>query len=126
MMVAAVCVLAMPIDARQDDARIAAAEAAAKSWSATPEGRQFGEAIGGAFGREHSKTVGACVKSTPRPSLANFSLLLRVNAAGVVEEALVTPGTNVSTCVQGKLAQWKAATPPRAGWVKVNVNLTRK
>ena len=112
--------------ALSDDECIAA-EAAAKADAATPTGERYQETVGQAFGKDHGVTVGQCAKTTKRPDLSDFGLLLRVGATGVVEEVLVKPRTNLSGCVQGKLAGWKVPEPPHAGfWVKVAVSLKRK
>ena len=103
------------------------AEAAAKDHSATPEGKQYGETVGQAFGREHGVTVGQCAKAAKRPDLTDFVLLLRIETTGVVDEVLAKPRTSLSGCMQGKLARWKVPRPPHAGfWVKIAVNLKRK
>ena len=112
--------------ARADD-QTAAAEAAAKADAATPEGEKYQESVGRAFGKEHGATVGECARSTRRPDLSDFVLLLRVAAAGVVQEVLVKPRTNLSGCVQARLTGWKLTPPPRAGfWVRIQVDLKRK
>ncbi len=109
------------------DDEITAAEAAAKAGAATTEGRKLEESLGQAFGRDHGVTIGGCAKAARRPDLADFELFLRLDAVGVVERALVRPATNVSDCVQRKLAGWKATVPPHAGfWVRVGVKLKRK
>jgi hypothetical protein len=114
-----------PIALSSDQTSVA--EAAAKDNAATPDGRKYGETVGQAFGREHGVTVRECAKSIKRPELSDFDLFLRIEPTGGVEEVLVKPRTNISSCIQGKLARWKAPRPPHAGfWVKIAVNLKRK
>jgi hypothetical protein len=113
--------------AHADDERIVAAEAAAKADAATAAGGKYDETVGQAFGKDHGPTIGRCAKAAKRPDLSDFDLFLRVDATGVVEEVLVKPATNISGCVQTKLAGWKVPPPARAGtWVKVSVKLKRK
>jgi hypothetical protein len=110
----------------QGQDRLPAAIAAAADNANTPDGKKFTEAVGQAFGREHKSTIQSCAKSVRRPDLSSFSLLLRVNGTGVVDQALVKPRTNLSGCVQGKVTEWKAGVPPREDyWVKIDVNLKR-
>ena len=106
---------------------VAAAESAAKAGAEEPQGKAFGEALGQAFGRVHAGTIQKCAKETKRPDLSDFSLLLRVDGDGIVDQALVKPATNLATCVQGKVVRWRTPAPPRAGfWVNVAVSLKRK
>ena len=106
---------------------VAIATAAASAGAETPEGKKFGASVGEAFGRVHGTTIQGCAKGTKRPDLSNFDLFLRIGGAGVVEEALVKPSTNLATCVQREMKGWRILAPPRAGlWVKVAVNLKRK
>jgi hypothetical protein len=106
---------------------VSAAEFAAKVGAEEPEGKAFGESLGQAFGRAHSATIQRCAKETKRAELSDFALLLRVDGAGLVDQALVKPVTNLATCVQGKMVGWKATVPPHPGfWVNVSVNLKRK
>ena len=106
---------------------VSVAESAAKADAETAEGKDFGEALRQAFGRDHAATIQRCAQETKRPDLSNFDLFLRVDGAGVVDQALVKPGTNLAACVQGKMPGWRVSVPPHAGfWVKVSVNLKRK
>lgn len=100
------------------------ATSAAEADAASAEGRKFGEALGKAFGKEHGRTVGQCAKEAKRADLSNFDLFVRVDAAGVVDQALVAPATTLAICVRGRMPGWKVGAPPHAGfWVKVAVNL---
>ena len=57
----------------------------------------------------------------------DHAVFLRVDATGVVDQALVNPATTLSTCVEGKMPGWKASAPPAAGhWVEVGVKLKGK
>ena len=104
-----------------------AAQVAAKAEAETPEGRSFAETVGVAFGKEHGTTVARCAGETKRPDLSDFELLIRVKASGSVDQALVTPGTNLGECVRERLKGWKVGEPPRdAFWVSVQVNLKPK
>ena len=106
---------------------LSAAESAAKAGAETAEGKKFGEVLGQTFGREHGVTIQRCAKETKRPDLSDFDLFLRIDGAGVVEQAWVKPGTNLATCVQSKVVGWKTSLPPHAGfWGRVGVNLKRK
>jgi hypothetical protein len=112
--------------ARGEDA-FTAAEAEAKAGADTPEGKKFAEAVGAAFGREQSAAFSRCAKETKHPDLSNFELLLRVDAAGNVDQALAKPATNLAECVRAAVKSWKVGAPPRPGvWVKVAVNLKKK
>ena len=107
--------------------QLAAAESAAKAGAETAEGKMFEDAVGQAFGRDHGGTIQQCAKNAKRGDLSNFIVLLRVAGTGVVDQALVSPATTLSTCVKGKMPGWKASAPPAAGyWVKVGVNLKGK
>jgi len=107
--------------------QISQAETAAKADAGTEEGKTFGEALAQAFGREHGSTIQRCAKEAKRPDLSNFDVFLRLDGAGVVDQALVEPATALATCVREKLPGWKSSAPPHAGfWVKVDVNLKRK
>lgn len=109
----------------QDD--FAAAEAEAKADADTADGKKFAEALGESFGREHGRTIQQCAKQSKRPDLSNFDILVRVDAAGLVDQALAKPTTTLATCVVGKLPGWKTSVPPHAGfWVKIGVNLKSK
>jgi len=103
------------------------AEAAAKAGSESAEGKKFGDDLGEAFGREQASTIQRCAKVTKRPDLSNFDLFVRVDGAGVVDQALVNPPTNLAVCVRDTMPGWKVPAPPQAGfWVKVGVNLKSK
>jgi hypothetical protein len=105
----------------------ARADAEAEAFAATPEGKEYGEAVGRSFGRDHAATINRCAKTTKRPDLSKFDLLLRIDATGVVQEVLVKPETNLAVCVSRALKGWKVAAPPRPdAWVKVAVALKRK
>lgn len=124
-LLAALC--ATPALQALSDEPTAAAEAAAKANAGTPAGEEYRKAVGQAFGKDHAATVGQCAKAVKRPQLTDFDLFLRVDGGGGVGEVLVQPRTNLSGCVQGKLAGWKVPEPPQAPfWVKVAVNLKRK
>ena len=108
-------------------AEISQARSAAEADSETAEGKKFGEAVAQAFGREHGSTIQRCAKETKRPDLSDFNLFLRLDGAGVVDQAFEEPATALATCVREKMPGWKVSAPPHAGfWVKVDVNLKRK
>jgi len=118
---------AMPATGGGEEDPFTRADTEAKALTATPEGKDYGEAVGRAFGRDHAATINRCARTTKRPDLSNFDLLLRIDAAGVVQEALVKPGTNLAACVCGALKGWKVAPPPRSdAWVRVGIALKRK
>ena len=107
--------------------QISQARSAAEADAATAEGKKFGEALAQAFGREHSSTIQRCAKETKRPDLSDFDLFLRVDEAGVVDQAFEEPATALATCVREKMSGWKVSVPPHAGvWVKVDVSLKPK
>ena len=106
---------------------ISTVETAAKAGAETAEGKKFGDELGQAFGREHASTIRRCAKVTKRPDLSNFDLFVRVDGAGVVDQALVNPATNLATCVKDAMPGWKVSAPTQAGfWVKVGVVLKGK
>lgn len=103
---------------------VAVAEAAAKANAATPAGKSYVEELGRAFGREHSRTVGACARATRRPNLTNFELFIQAERDGRVLSVLATPETNLSTCVRDRLKAWKVPAPPGAAyWARIDVLL---
>jgi hypothetical protein len=105
----------------------ATADAQARAGSKTTAGKAHAELVGKNFGLEHSVTIQRCAKETKRPDLIAFDLLMRFDASGVVQEALVKPETNLARCVQGKMVSWRTAEPPETvSWVKVQVNLKKK
>jgi hypothetical protein len=105
----------------------ARADAEAEAFAATPEGKEYGEAVGRAFGRDHAATINRCAKSTKRPDLSDFDLLMRIDATGVVQDVLVKPETNLAVCVGRVLKGWKVEPPPRPdAWVKVEVVLKKR
>jgi hypothetical protein len=109
------------------DERWSTAETAAISEWKTSEGKSYGKALEQAFSKDHSATIGACAKETEKPDLSNFTLLLRLDASGVVESAMVKPATNLSVCLEGKMKGWKSIPPPHAGfWAKLEVKLKSK
>ena len=106
---------------------LAAAESAADTAAATPEGKKYQDEVATAFGRDQGKSIQDCASEVKRPDLSDFRVFVRVSAAGQVEEALVKPSTTLAVCLQGKLKGWKLAAPPRGGqWVSVEVKLKRK
>ena len=124
-LLAALLMVPVPVAVGQDP--VAVAESEATTDAASAEGKTFSDVVGQAFGREHAVTIQQCAKSAKRRDLANFDVLLRIDGSGVVDQALVTPATSLSICVQGKLTGWKISVPPRAGfWAKVAVNLKGK
>jgi hypothetical protein len=121
-----VLVLAPQVAARAQDAW-AAAKAQADAFEASAAGKPFVEAVGKAFEREHSATFSVCAKEVRRPDLSDFTLLLKVVGDGLVSEALAQPGTNLASCICGKLQGWKVSPPPGAdAWVKIEVHLKPK
>jgi len=116
--------LAPPGSAAEQDP-VAAAESAAQADAETAEGKKFGEALGQAFGREHGSTIQRCAKEAKRGDLSGFDLFVRVDGAGVVDQALVKPSNTLATCVRDAMPGWKVSVvPPHAGfWVEVSVNL---
>ena len=123
----ALLVLLAPAGLVAGDDPVSAAETAAKAGAEEPAGKALGEAVGQAFGREHAATIQRCAKGTKRPDLSDFALLLRLDGAGAVDQALAKPATNLATCVQARMTGWKVSPPPRGGfWVKVGVNLKRR
>lgn len=118
--------LLTPADAAVDD-ELTAAAAAAKTAVEAPHGKQFEEAVGKAFGREHGITIQQCANGAKHRDLSNFEVFLRLDGSGVVDRLLVNPATTLSTCVQGKMAGWKAPAPTAPDyWVKIAVNLKGK
>ena len=103
---------------------VAAAESAAEAAAATPEGKKYADEVATAFGRDQGKSIQSCAREVKRPELSDFHVLVRVSAAGQVEEALVKPSTNLAACLQGKLKAWKVSAPPQAdSWVSIHVKL---
>jgi hypothetical protein len=100
------------------------AEAAAISEWGNSEGKSYGRSLEKAFSKDHSATIGVCATEAQKPDLSKFTLLLRIDAAGVVESAMVNPAPNVAVCLQGKIKGWKAVPPPHGGfWAKLDVKL---
>ena len=100
------------------------AEAAAISEWGNSEGKSYGRSLEKSFSKDHSATIGVCAKEAQKPDLSKVTLLLRIDAAGVVESAMVKPATNVAVCLQGKIKGWKAIPPPHGGfWAKLEVKL---
>jgi hypothetical protein len=123
---AAVIVVLLPArgSSAVEQGELSQAKSAAEADSGTAEGKKFGEALAQAFGREHGNTIQRCAKETKRPDLSDFDLFLRIDGAGVVDQAIEEPATALATCVREKMSGWKVSTPPHAEfWVKVDVNL---
>jgi hypothetical protein len=100
------------------------AEATAISEWKNTEGKNYGRSLEKAFSKDHSATIGVCANEAQKPDLSTFTLLLRIDAAGVVETAMVKPATNVAVCLQGKIKGWKAIPPPHGGyWAKLDVKM---
>ena len=119
-----VFLVVVPADLVPGQEDYAAAEAAASADAGTADGKKFAEALGETFGREHGRTIQQCAKQSKRPDLSDFDVLVRVDGAGVVDQALVKPTTTLATCVVEKLPGWKTSVPPHAGfWVKIGVSL---
>lgn len=91
-------------------------ETAAKASAESAEGKKFGDELGEAFGREHASTIQRCAKTTKRPDLSNFDLFVRVDGAGVVDQALVSPATNLASCVKDAMPGWRVSAPPQSGF----------
>jgi hypothetical protein len=103
------------------------AEAAAVSEWKSSEGKSYGRSLEKAFAKDHSATIGVCANELQQPDLSKFTLLLRIDAAGVVERAMVNPATNVAACLEGKMKGWKTLPPPHGGfWAKLGVKLGAK
>jgi hypothetical protein len=119
-----VLLLLAPTRTLSADDDFAATEAAATAGAGTADGKKFQDTLEQAFGRDHASTIQKCAKAEKRPDLSDFELLLRVNASGAVDQALVKPVTALAACVRDKMPGWKIGAPPQAGyWVKVGVNL---
>lgn len=103
----------------------AAAEARAKALGQTRDGKAFADRVGQAFGKAHRGTVSTCAKQTPRrEDVQPFHLLIQLDTAGRVTEALVRPDNTVSRCVADGVRGWAAAAPPAGDhWVDFSVNL---
>jgi len=105
----------------------AAAKAQADAFEESAAGKPFVEAVSKAFEKEHSPTFSVCAKEVRRPDLSDFTLLLKVAGDGQVSDALAQPGTNLASCMCGKLKGWKVSPPPEAGaWVEIDVHLKPK
>ena len=103
---------------------VAQAAAAALAGKGTAEGRKFANAIAAAFKREQTSAIQKCAGEIERPDLSTFDLLLRVDPAGVVREALTQPTTPLARCVAGAVVGWKGVSPPRGQeWVSIELVL---
>jgi hypothetical protein len=119
-------VLTAPVVTGADESWSTAETAAFSEWK-TSEGRSYGKSLEQAFSKDHSATIGACAKETEKPDLSNFTLLLQLDAQGVVASAMVKPATNLAVCLEGKMKGWKSIPPPHAGfWAKLDVKLKSK
>jgi hypothetical protein len=106
-----------------EDAWSVAESAAISEWKSS-EGRTYGKALEKVFPKDHGATLSACANETPNPDLSKFTLLLRIDAQGVVESAMVKPATNLAACLEGKIKGWKTLPPPHGGfWAKLDVKL---
>jgi len=122
-----VFLLVAPDDLVLGQDHFAAAAAAARTDADTADGKKFAEALGLTFGQEHGTTIQQCATQSKRPDLSSFDILVRVDGAGVVDQALAKPTTTLATCVVGKLLGWKTSVPPHVGfWVSIGVNLKSK
>jgi hypothetical protein len=102
----------------------AAAVAQADAFEKSAAGKPFVEAVGKALEKDHGPTFLTCAKEVRRSELSDFTLLLKVAGEGLVTEAFAQPGTNLASCMCGKLKGWRVPPPPQAdAWVKIEVHL---
>lgn len=100
------------------------AESAAVSEWKNGEGKGYGKALEKAFPKDHGATLSACASELPKPDFSKFTVLLRLDAQGVVEAALVNPATNMAVCLQDKMKGWKTLPPLHGGfWAKLALKL---
>jgi len=123
ILVGLLLILTSPGLALAEDAWSVAESAAIAEWK-NGEGRSYGKAMERAFPKDHGATLSTCASETPNPDLSKFTLLLRIDAQGVVESAMVKPATNLAVCLEGKIKGWKTLPPPHGGfWAKLDLKL---
>ncbi|MDP9194733.1 MAG: hypothetical protein M3P06_23805 [Acidobacteriota bacterium] len=116
-----VLLLTLPVLADQFDDALAAAKANAK----TSEGANYDTTFGRAFAEKHAGTMVRCTQEVPVAGLANFDLLVNVDGAGVVDQVLVRPTTEVARCLQAAVQKDTYPEPPEPKyWVHVAMSIT--
>ena len=119
-LVATTCALGAGESLSKFDAALQSAEAN----EATPAGGEFDTAVGMQFGEEHANTVAGCAEGAHGKDLAKFNLVMKLDGAGNVVEALVYPETTVAKCLQAAVAHDAYPKPVHPGyWVRVEMSL---
>ena len=108
-----------------DKKQLAAALAAVDANLKTPAGKQYDELIGKEFPERYWSRVRQCKQSIPAGTTVDpFDMFLSLNAEGKVQEVLVYPETQFTSCVRTALLAGKFSNPPHSDyWINIHIEL---
>jgi hypothetical protein len=95
------------------------ASKAASANSASPDGKTYADDVARHFSEQHENSLNECAQA-PGADGAPFTLAVKVNKKGVVEEVLVRPQTSMALCMARTAVKDHLKRPPRADyWVLI-------
>ncbi|MGE3373831.1 MAG: hypothetical protein AB7O37_09870 [Vicinamibacteria bacterium] len=103
-----------------------AALAEARRNAGSPAGQAFEASVGQRFGTSYGPRLSACAKQVKKPDLRDFEVLVKLSINGRIEEALVSPETNLAVCLRDSLKDGSLPVPAAPGyWVRIGLKLRR-
>jgi hypothetical protein len=91
--------------------------------SKTTEGGKYDAALATLFGQRHVNSMDRCT-SIAAPDLRSFEIVMQIAADGSATHIMVSPETNVSTCVKKDLMGEVFVRPPHSDyWAHIPVEL---
>ena len=104
--------------------RFAKALQSAEANEATSDGAVFDGTIARQFGQRHADTMDRCANDATADNLAKFNLVMRLDVAGHVVEALVYPETSVAKCLREAVSHDSYEKPAHADyWVRISMSI---
>jgi len=92
----------------------------------SPAGQAFEAAVGQKFGASYGPRLSACAKQVKKPDLRDFEVLVRLSVNGRIDEALVSPETNLAVCLRDSLKDGTLPVPAAPNyWVRIGLKLRR-
>jgi hypothetical protein len=111
--------MAVATDKKALDSALAAVDANLK----TAAGKQYDERIGQEFSEKYLSQWKRCKQTVPQGTRTEaFDMFLRLNANGMVQEVLVYPETQFSSCSRAALLTAKFSNPPHdVYWINIHL-----
>jgi hypothetical protein len=120
------CLVCASLSFAADKKQLSDALAAVDANLKTAAGKQYDEKIGQEFSPKYLPSLKQCKQSSPPTNSDPLDMLVKLDAAGKVQEVLVYPDNPFNNCARTALQSGQFSAPPRGDyWINIHLQPKR-